>query len=128
MPARQGVLLGNALSHDCRSCHFLEAAWLKRGLFGPVDAEIGEPAFPGDGLDPLLLVPCGRRGAEVKLGWLIGVKAFVLEERSQRSVALIGDDLTARLQIVEADRFIFLENWSSSNAAGAGSGPSIPGA
>ena len=39
---------------------------VKRGGFRPVDAEINEPAFAGDGFDPLRLF-AGRRGwAEVK--------------------------------------------------------------
>lgn len=51
--------------------HFDEITGLprsvKRRLLRSIDAEVSEPAFSGNGLDPLALVAGGRLGAEVKV-------------------------------------------------------------
>ena len=43
------------------------------GFQGTVEAENGVPPFAGDGLDPVVLLPFGRLGAEVDVVGAIGV-------------------------------------------------------
>src|SRR5215510_4586027 len=93
--------------------HLLEVARLpasvERGLLGSVNAEIGEPALAGDGLDPLGFF-AGRRGwAEVEFDCAAARTepvdfGFDLEQRAQRRLALAGVNFGAGVWVVDSHR------------------------
>src|SRR5262245_38284956 len=71
--------------------------------FGPVNAEVHEPSFAGDRLDP----PARMFGRSVRAKnqidrLALGVLEF--EERAERGVPLIRRDFGTRLHVVDRDR------------------------
>ena len=86
----------------------LEIAWLptsaEGGSLWPVDAEVDEPAFARDGLDPPGRVLAGRWiRAEEQINAFAG-QILQLEQGAQSGLALIGVDLAASFCVVDRHR------------------------
>src|SRR5262245_2539827 len=91
--------------------HFLEIAWPPGAIegrgFGAVDAEIAEPAFARDRLDPAAFLPSRRGGAEIEvdgLGLLADLFRRQLDERAKGGLVLVGLDLRARRGVIDRHR------------------------
>src|SRR5262245_2548859 len=84
-------------------------ASVEGGLLGSVDAEVSEPAFAGDRLNPLAFlarwsgrtkeqIDCATTGAEAR------DLRFDFKQRAQGRFALTGVDLGARVRVIHGHR------------------------
>src|SRR5215831_14293590 len=84
-------------------------ASVEGGLLRSVDAEVSEPAFAGDRLDPLAFLArrSGRTKEQIDCA-TTGAKArdlrFDFEQRAQGRFALTGVDLGARVRVIHGHR------------------------
>ena len=79
----------------------------KAGALGAVDAEVGEPAHAGEGLDPACRPPRRRRAARGPKWSRTGLSAGCVgefEHGPDRGLVLVGADLAAGAGVVDGDR------------------------
>src|SRR5215475_13655108 len=94
--------------HLTISLHFLEVvgspASVKSGTLRSIEAEVDKPALARDGLDPLSLLAGRCAWSKVKVGRSGFWDILQFDERTQRSLVLIGLDLRARDGVIDRDR------------------------